>query len=135
MVTGECRLCKQVRPLCKSHLLPAAIYRVLRAPGHKDPNPILIDNVHHGTTSRQLRAPLLCVECEARFRAQGEDWVLANYYRGNDTFKLRESLRNTKPLYSDQDFTLYSGANIPDIDIEALVYFASSVFWRAAVRT
>jgi hypothetical protein len=132
--TRGCRLCSHVRPLCDSHLLPAAAYKVLRAAEEKNPNPVLVTPERAGSTSRQFQDYLLCGECEARFRRNGEDWTLAHCHRGAGEFRLREILERSKPDHFDADWAVFAGARIPELDMEALTYFALSVFWRAAVH-
>ena len=135
MVHGECGLCGLFRPLCDSHLLPRAVYLVLRSSKEPKPDPVFIYDERHGHTSRQLKIPLLCEKCETRFRTGGEDWVLANYSRADGSFRLRDVLKAVEPIYSHDDFALYSTDKVQEIDREALIYFAASIFWRAAVRT
>jgi hypothetical protein len=38
------------------------------------------------------------------------------------------------PVDSNPEFALYEGSGAPEIDVEKLVYFCASVFWRASVR-
>lgn len=86
-------------------------------------------------TAAQVDAPLLCVGCEQRFNNQGERWVLQNCSRSPGAFKILDVLKAVKPLYPLDDGTIYAGAQIAQIDVDALVYFASCVIWKAAART
>jgi hypothetical protein len=89
----RCSLYLQDRLLCKSHLLPKAMYKTLRSKTDiQNPNPILIGGGVPHRTSEQAQDYLLCEECEDRFRRLGENWVLANCYRGGGTFRLRDAL-------------------------------------------
>lgn len=58
--TGRCKLCLEVRPLCMSHLLPKAMYRILRAENKRNPNPVLFGRDFVYQTSLQAQAYLLC---------------------------------------------------------------------------
>jgi hypothetical protein len=55
-------------------------------------------------------------------------------HAGSGTFPLQTALKNASPIHHAEDFSAFSGRMIPTIDMEALVYFAASVFWRAAVH-
>lgn len=78
---------------------------------------------------------LLCTSCEARFKNNGEDWIIVNSYRGRGGgFALREILLQQTPYQTDGNRKLYSCIDVPGVDIEKIIYFAASVFWRASAR-
>jgi hypothetical protein len=129
-----CKLCKQDRELRSSHFLPAAVYAQLRSPADQNPNPVLITKNVSMATSKQIKDYVLCAECEERFNKFGENWVLANMARP-EGFLMQDAVTAAKPIASNENFACYSGAAIPAIDMEALVYFALSVFWRASAHT
>ena len=54
-------------------------------------------------------------------------------YRGHGVFRLREILRESPPVVQDPEMLVYSASELPPIDVGQLVYFCSSVFWRASV--
>lgn len=116
-----------------SHFLSAAIYAELRTQAHSNPNPVLITKRISMASSKQLKDYLLCNACEQRFSASGETWVIANMARSTG-FPLQEILKKVKPAAHSDAFTLFNGASIPAIDMDALVYFALSIFWRSAVH-
>src|SRR5262245_63849308 len=80
---GVCALCRRQRELRDSHLLPAAIYKLLRDPQRPNPNPVMVTRKLAGTTSWQVKARLLCDECEQQFSRKGERYVLAQCARRN----------------------------------------------------
>jgi hypothetical protein len=131
----RCRLCLEEHLLCDSHLLPKSMFRILRSPLDKNPNPIVAGEGYYYPTSKQLSDYLLCEGCEQRFRRLGEDWVMANCYRDEQTFRIREILQSAVPLSDNKEIRIYSGASITELRMDDLVYFAISVFWRAAVHT
>jgi hypothetical protein len=134
VVRGTCALCVQNRELRNSHLVPKALYRLTRARnGRTNPNPVIVTARGRRQTSFQAVRPLLCSECEQRFDHLGEDWVLKHCYRGYGRFRLRELLRQSTPLHSDEHFTIYCASSVPQLSIDRLVYFCMSVFWRASV--
>jgi hypothetical protein len=113
--------------------MPAGIFAQLRMPALRNPNPVLITPEVSLATSRQIKDYVLCNECEQRFSSTGESWVLANMAR-TDGFPLQELLLNARPMTANEDFAIFSGATIPDVKMDSLVYFAMSIFWRAAVH-
>jgi hypothetical protein len=80
----------------------------------------------------QVRAHLLCSECECRFSRLGEDWVMRQVWNGKQ-FPLLERLNVAVETRCTADMLIYSGSSI-GIDTEKLAYFALSVLWRAGVR-
>ncbi len=101
---GECSLCRLCRPLVKSHLLPAALYRYVRVSDRKNANPILVTSKIHRTTSAQIQQILLCEHCEDRFNKRGERWVLRNCFRGAGRFLLHARLASCKARLNLPDF-------------------------------
>ena len=128
-----CKLCQQDRELRDSHFLPAAIYAQLRAAGQQNPNPVLMTNRVAVATSRQITDRVLCGDCEQRFSRLGEAWVLANMYRP-DGFRLQDAVAALQPVQSNNDFAYYSTAGVAGINMDALIYFGMSVFWRASAH-
>jgi hypothetical protein len=133
-VKGTCALCQQPRELLKSHFLPAALYRLLRAANKPKPDPILATAAGLQHTSHQAWHHLLCFECEEQFSRNGENWVLSHCYRGKGRFRLKQTLQQQIPVASEADCVVYSAPSDPNITIEQLVYFSTSVFWRASIR-
>lgn len=135
MPTGICRLCGQNAELQDSHLLPKAFYKLAWAAGGRNPNPIVVTPKVALKTSRQVSDYLLCRDCEERFNKGGEKWIVENCWRGETDFPLNAALKAATPIAgSKPDLMIYFGASIPAIDLERIVYFAASVFWRAAVN-
>ena len=130
-----CALCLRPEPIVTSHLLPAGVYRLLRDNERRNPNPVIVGETTSTQTADQVAAPLLCWDCEEHFNNRGERWVLQNCFRGPGEFKMLDALRAAKPLHPLDEGAVYAGAQIADIDMDSLVYFASSVIWRAAART
>ena len=73
---ATCRLCGQPAKLIHSHLLSKALYRLIREPTLRNPNPFLVTRGGAVQTSTQLEQHLLCTVCEDRFNKNGESWVL-----------------------------------------------------------
>ena len=130
-----CALCLQPGPVVESHLLPAGLYRLMRDEGGKNPNPVFVTGDTSLQTASQMKAPLLCRDCEDRFNNGGERWILQNCFRGPGEFRLHDALNAAKPLgLLTGGGAVYAGAQIPEVNMDALVYFAASVVWRGAAR-
>ncbi|MGD0499255.1 MAG: hypothetical protein ABSC23_12555 [Bryobacteraceae bacterium] len=60
---------------------------------------------------------------------------MQNCFRGPGEFCLLDALKAAKPYARlSDDCMLYAGAKISAIDMDAIVYFAASMVWRAAAR-
>lgn len=136
-MTQQCKLCLQhAASLEDSHFLSAGIYRILRDDNEKNPNPWLLTKKTAVQTSRQMTARLLCRDCEQRISKFGENWVLAHCLHKDHSFPLASILASRTPDASSAKTTtrLYYAAKIPEIDISALAYFATSIFWRGSIH-
>jgi len=132
---GYCRLCGNLGGLSDSHLMPRALYRFVRGSLSGGQDLVVVTRARSWPSSRQVSDHVLCSECEARFNENGERWVLKNCYRGQGTFKLRQSLEETPPLMGGNELLVYAAAHIASVEIRQLLYFSSSVIWRAAAHT
>jgi hypothetical protein len=133
---GQCKLClNPTTELQKSHYLSAGIYRILRDDTDKNPNPWEITANGMCQTSNQKKAYLLCSDCENLFNKNGENWVLRNCLKKDGKFPMASILASRTPDVSEpgQETRVYFAANIPDINISALSYFAASIFWRGSI--
>jgi len=131
---GLCRLCLDpVAVLRHSHYLPKGVYRLLRDEQAPNPNPVLLTERIAVPTSKQITAELLCDDCEKRLSDNGENWVLQHCpRRGN--FKLASILDAESPSETSSDTKVYLAGHIPQIDVAALAYFGTSVFWRGSIH-
>jgi len=135
MKRGKCELCRFVRDLHDSHFLPRAGYKNARAKGIKNPNPVVISGGRAKQSSLQVRDYKFCTECETRFNRGGESWVLSvvpTDYGQN--FAIHDLLDTARGTLVRDGLLLFPAANIPKIDLEKLVYFGMSIFWRGTLR-
>ncbi|MCH8041031.1 MAG: hypothetical protein IH977_11910 [Nitrospinae bacterium] len=133
---ASCGLCLKPRKLRDSHLLPAALYKLLRDPtGGTDPNPVVVKQGRTFTSSKQVSSYFLCESCEQRFSDKGERYILAQCARPNGQFKLRELLQATSPLLDTAKFKVYDVQPLLGSKIDQYLYFAASVFWRASAHS
>ena len=134
MKSGVCRLCGKSGELQRSHLLPRGLYAQLRDDGSPNPNPLNIGNGRMIQSSHQMTAHLLCHLCEQRFSSRGERWMLNQCFQSRSGgFALYADLINQPELLRVRDDAYYAGSQLPGV--ASLVYFAMSVFWRAAAHT
>lgn len=108
------------------------MYKYLRDPSRKNPNPVITSREVTATTSKQMKDYLLCSDCEELFNNRGEREVLKWVWNGTE-FPLGNRLALAHWHYPFRGFPAFSGDAI-GIDTEKFGYFALSVFWRAAVH-
>jgi hypothetical protein len=133
---APCGLCLEEKPLLDSHLLPAALYKLLRTPKREGgPEPVMITKQKSVITSYQVQAPFLCAGCERRLNENGERYVLAQCARPNGQFKLRQRLQMTGPVYRDSRFQVYDVYPSLGEKIGHYLYFVASILWRAAAHS
>jgi hypothetical protein len=133
---GKCELCLEIRELQESHLLARALYKRLRLPANRNPNPVVFSAKGEHQTSHQAVQYLLCSECEQRLHKNGENCTLRYCARDVNVFKLRELLMaHAGDNKLTDDLYRYDCDGILTIDTASLCYFALSVVWRAAVRS
>jgi hypothetical protein len=135
MPIQQCPLCLKVKAVVKSHLIPKGVYALCRATKAKNPNPFLITNTFSMQTSRQLKAELLCFDCEQQLRAQGEDWVIPRLAHFGGPFLFGDALKNSSPHFTEPDFIAYLLETIPAVRVPDLIHFAMAIFWKAAVHS
>jgi hypothetical protein len=84
----------------------------------------------------QVRDYVFCVECENRFRQNGETWVLANIpHDYGEPFPLHRSLDSVVPTVVEAGSLItFPGNTTPGFDIDKLIFFAASIFWRGAAH-
>ena len=114
--------------------MPAALYQELLNPTGPIKQMIVLKRGKTHQSGEQFSMPLLCQDCEVRFQQGGEDWTLANRYRSDGSFPLREMLKRTAPVESKQDRSkAYDARKVAGLEVQQLIYFAASLFWRAGV--
>lgn len=133
-MTGECGLCQQRAELRDSHFLPRALYRLARdSDPEANPNPVVVTQRRAANSSRQIHDPFLCAECEERFSAGGESYVLGQIARPSGDFELRARIRAAPEMARSARWAVHDVSSA-DIQRERYLYFAASVLWRAAAR-
>jgi hypothetical protein len=130
-----CKLCHLTKPLCDSHYLPKKLYSFVGAAQLKNPQPVMSIDGELRQSSLQYRGYVFCETCEAELNHGGEKWVIQQVPREyGGRFPLREALSRLRPLQSGDRITAFNVLGKSDFDLEKLVYFGLSIFWRAAVH-
>jgi len=131
---GICALCRRSdQELQDSHFLPAGVYRVIRDETQDNPDPLKFNDDAVFQDSKQVSDYLLCRECELRLNKNGEHWFLANCWRKN-RFLIASALDSATVAASSEEIKVYHAAEIPKLNVAALTYFATSMFWRASAH-
>jgi hypothetical protein len=123
-VFGQCKLCLKEKQLCESHLIPSALY----APGKKGMR--YATQTQSGENPVQMKAYVLCWDCEQRFNRLGESEVLRWLApKARKQFPLHDRLRVALPCGEIRRYSVYRGEDV-GLDTEKFAYFTLSVFWR-----
>jgi hypothetical protein len=134
---GQCALCLQPNAkLQSSHLLPKALYKLVRGPvGQGRSKHVSVTPDRTTLSDRQVEDYLLCEVCEQKLSRNGESYVLRQYSRGHGKFKLRQLLTAAVPVCEQGNTRLYEVTSLLGDFVEQYLYFAASVFWRASAHT
>lgn len=132
---GNCKLCEKRKRLMDSHYLPKKLYSTIRARELRNPNPVMNSGGLLKQISAQYHGYVLCSDCEDRFNKFGEKWILANLpteYGG--LCPLQDALEPLTPVFFGHQFNRYDISAVKAFDLDKLIYFGMSVFWRGAVH-
>jgi hypothetical protein len=110
------------------------VYAILRSGTSVGEHPVHITPSGSFFSDTEVRAHLLCDECEERSNRNGEDWTLENCWQGPSEFRLRNTLQSAASVEPEPGYHVFGGTKIAGVKTPKLVYFAVSVFWRAAAR-
>jgi hypothetical protein len=101
----------------------------------KNPNPIVISHGKLKQVADQLRGYTFCHDCEQLLSQKGEKWVLANIPDDQGSpFALQDALIHESPVFFGNEVNVYAGRRIKAFDMDRLIYFGMSIFWRGAAR-
>ncbi len=132
---GKCKLCGEEKQLCDSHYLPKRLYKMLNAPELGNPNPVMSINGELKQISAQYRGYVLCDTCEGLFSKLGEKWVLANIpTKVGAPFPLQDALAPLAPIAGGERWERYDVSDTKGFDLEKLIYFGMSIFWRGCAH-
>jgi hypothetical protein len=114
-MTGECRRCRQIRTLCRSHIIPEWAYRPLYDPHHRA-TALSSEGGYAKTVQTGLWERLFCEDCERFFNHFDERFF--KFWSAADRF----------PRVLEGAFVKITG-----IDYATTKRFLLSVLWRAHV--
>jgi hypothetical protein len=135
MEHGVCKLCLKEADLLDSHYLPKRVYSMNMAKTLKNPNPVTLAHGHAKQISDQLRGHTFCAKCENQLNKNGEQWVLAHIPKDyKEPFPLQDALIPANPAIFGDNVNIYEGRKLAAFDMDQLIYFGMSVFWRGACR-
>lgn len=132
--SGTCKLCLQQRDLCGSHYLSKGLYKALRSLHTRNRNPLLVTGKGAFQTSRQMKAALLCSECEQLLSSKGERYTIS-VMSNQKGFLLLETVQRMTPALASYGLKAYKCASIPGVDTAALAHFALGLLWKGSVHT
>jgi hypothetical protein len=117
------------KQLHESHLIPKALY----TPGKKGIQ--YATRTQSGENPEQMKAHLLCFDCEQRFNNLGE-WEVLRWLAPKapkEDFPLHYRLRVALPCAEMPPFSVYKGSDV-GVDTEKFAYFTLSVAWRRSIH-
>jgi hypothetical protein len=129
-VIGKCKLClKDGVQLLLSHLMSRKLYYS----GKKRLE--FISLIESGFDPAELKAPLLCRDCEARFSVNGEQEVLKHVAPKHvlKSFPLGDLMRVGLARDNDPSAPRFDARDFK-IDTEKFSYFALSIVWRRTIH-
>ncbi|MCE5979093.1 hypothetical protein [Pseudomonas sp. JR33AA] len=132
---GCCALCKSEADLIDSHLIPKSAYKHLRGlPENGGGSPIRIDGGQGNASQSDLQITqyLLCRVCEDLFSKHGEK-VIGRLWGTHSGFPLVNQLLACEVRGSHEGYSLHDHSVLDRKDVDGLIYFALSIFWRAHV--
>lgn len=129
--SGICRLCLIDKPLAKSHLIPAGVYKYIRRGEHR---PIRVGGGIVLPTDEQTQSHLLCDDCEQILCRGGESWLVGKLLTLEKAFPFYDLLTQRKPNLNIDGAQIYYAAENPQIETAKLTQFALGVFWKASVH-
>jgi|SRR5882724_4235406 len=131
MIPGVCKLCQEKKMLCRSHLVPARLYKYCRA---GELAPIRFTAKEIGHSDEELAAYLLCSKCENLLNRDGETWLVPKLATAEQSFPFYDLLVQGQPDVVEPDFIAYACSRNKHIGFRKLTNFAVGVFWKASVH-
>jgi len=117
MKQGYCRLCQQIKPLCKSHALPDSLFKLIFR-NSEGKAIVAVDDastpLHYSSDSWGV--PLLCLQCEKDLNERYDSYGIA-VFRG----QIGKSSRTE------------SGVSFQGIDRRRLKMLFLSILWRISI--
>jgi hypothetical protein len=125
---GTCKLClREAKELQESHHIPRALHP-------KRLKQQFATRSKTGPVKDEIKAYVLCRECEERFNQNGESEVLRHLAAKTKDFSdLHRTLRFAPPREEHPDVMRFAGHEV-DCHMDKFAYFAMSIVWRGCVH-
>lgn len=133
MQRGICRLCQLEKDLQDSHFVGKAVYKRLREPSLRNPNPVTITTEEARQSSIQVRDYVFCADCEQIFNRRGESFIHTQIAT-TAGFPLLDLFAGHKPAFAELNYKVFEGTKIPGLDAEALLHYGAGIFFKAATH-
>jgi len=128
---GICKLCLEDKPLCDSHLVPSALYKMCAKGGKL----ISLNSKTIKVAEGEVSFPLLCSDCEQRLSKDGENWLLPKLANKDRTFPLYDILVTGTPDAVFDGRAAYACSRIDNFAFRKITNFAIGIFWKASVHS
>ncbi|MBD8108675.1 hypothetical protein [Erwinia persicina] len=123
-----CALCLKEKELMDSHFFPKFVYRSMNKIKKDKTEKILLKNDRSAAPLfHEIKKFFLCSCCEKKLNINGEDYT-ARLITPSKNLPPKINIIYSKNLPCN---ILYHTSQIEDLDNEKIVYFATSMFWRA----
>lgn len=130
MELGICKLCKEEKLLCDSHLAPRGLYKYC---GAAELGPVKFTPQAIALSTEEVTGYVLCEECEDLLNREGENWLLPKLARIDQTFPFYDILASGVPDTMENGVAAFAASRNPEIAFRKLTHFAIGVFWKASV--
>mgnify|MGYP000129665456 CR=1 FL=1 len=133
MSDTSCGLCLKLGEVSKSHLMPKALYKKVR--NGFDGNNIALFQNHNKVgryTDTQITADFLCPSCESLFSRIGENIVIPYCYSGEKSFPMLNWMSSATHFEVHKNELWVNPIKNNFAHLDAFLYFALSIFWRAS---
>ena len=125
-------MCTLRKPVVESHLIPSSLYDHTY---EGDVGPVRVGDGVIIPGGRELKTPLLCLDCEEILNKGGETWV-APRLGWVGRFPLFDMARKCSGYFAEDGVQgLYLASSNPEIDVAKLTHFALGIFWRASIHS
>lgn len=128
LLIGICALCLNEKELRDSHFLPKFVYRSINKIKKNKTEKILLQNNRNASPLfHEIKKHFLCSCCENKLNINGEDYT-ARLITASDKLPPKLNIIYSNYMYGK---ILYYRSEIENLDNQKIVYFATSIFWRA----
>lgn len=119
---GTCRLCLEVKKLCKAHIIPKPYFDNLRAAKGQPLHKVFVDKTYSGKDYQgYIDTEILCQECDRDIIGKWDSYAI-EFFRGASNWQYVNPPASIKAFFLVQDY-----------EFEPLKLFFISLVWRASI--